>query len=457
MNYRFSALLVIFCLFFWQLVPAQNSTSAKPREVLSFSLEQAQAYAFENNYDLKNSNTDVEIARKMVKQNTAIGLPQINAGVDFMDYLKTPTTVIPNFIPDTTGRAPKTLEVSFGVKYNLSAKATLSQLIYSGQYLVGLQTAKAFLETAKQKNLKDKVDVRDIVADAYMRLLVVDQGLEILDSTYVVVSRMVDEARKSFASGLIEDIDVDQAELTRSNLEAGIADTKNGRNVAYASLKFFIGLKDNQEMTLTDNLPFFLAQVDRDALINQSFDYKTNLDYTLLQRADYLVLMQYKLSKTAYQPTLAGFLSYTQSAQRMEFDFTKSGQPWYNPINWGASLTIPIWSSGSRKYSVDQARLNVEKTKVTDEKLRVGLELQVETAKKDFSNAYSVYQNKKRGFDTAKKIYDKTLAKYNLGVSSSTDLLQRYNQFLQSNSDYMNSMYTVLSMKIRLNKLMEKF
>ncbi|MEI7662921.1 MAG: TolC family protein [Bacteroidota bacterium] len=457
MNYRLFCTILLSCIFSAQLLQAQNPSSATAGAVMSFSLDQAQTYAYENNYDLKNSSTDVEIAGKMVKQNTAIGLPQINAGIDYMDYLKTPTTVIPNFIPDPTGLAPKTLEVSFGVKYNVNAKATLTQLIYSGQYLVGLQTAKAYLETAKQKNLKDKVDVRDLVADAYVRLLVIDEALQILDSTYTVVNRLVDEARKSYQNGLIEDIDVEQADLNRINLEAQVKDTRNGRNLAYSSLKFLIGLKANQEMTLSDKLPFFLAQIDRDALINQPFDYRNNMDYTMLKKADYLVLMQYKLAKTAYHPTLAGFLSYAQGAQRMQWNFGKAGEPWFNTINWGASLTIPIWSSGSRKYTVDQARLNVEKTKVADEKVRVGLELQVETAKKDFSNAYSVYQNKKKGFDTALKIYEKTLAKYKMGVSSSTDLNQRYAQFLQSNGDYMMSIYTVLSSKIKLSKLMEKF
>jgi outer membrane protein len=457
MNFRFLIIFLLSFILSWQHSFSQINSTGKPKETLSFTLEQALSYAYENNYDLKNSKMDVEIARKMVKQNTAIGLPQINAGVDYMDYIKTPTTVIPNFIPDTTGRAPKTLEVSFGVKYNLTAKATVSQLIYSGQYLVGLQTARAFLETVRQKDVKNKTDIRDVISDAYMRLLVIDQALKILDSTYVVVNRVVEETRKSFENGLIEDIDVDQADLNRSNLEAQITDTRNSRNVAYANLKFLIGLKDNQEMNLTDDLQFFLIQVDKDALISQPFDYRANIDYSLLKKSDYLTLMQYRLSKTAYQPTLAGFLSYSQSAQRMEWDFYKSGQPWFNTVNWGASLTIPIWSSGSRKYSVDQARINVEKTKVTDEKFRVGLELQVETAKKDFSNAWLVYQNKKKGFETALKIYEKTMTKYKLGVATSTDLNQRYNQFLQTNNDYMQSIYSVLSMKIRLNRLLEKF
>ncbi len=218
-----------------------------------------------------------------------------------------------------------------------------------------------------------------------------------------------------------------------------------------------IGLKDDQEMTLTNDLTFFLVQVDRDALVNQPFDYTRNIDYTLLKRSDYLTLMQYKLSKTAYQPTLAGFLGIQANAQRSEWNFFKEYQSWYRTSNWGLQLQVPIWSSGSRKYAVDQARLNVEKTKVTDEKMRVGLELQVETAKKDFSNAYAIYQNQKKGFDIALKIYTKTMTKYRQGIASSTDLNQRYTQFLTANSNYMQSIFVVLSQKTRLNKLLEQF
>jgi len=439
----FYCILALLTINFSPL-PAQNQGKQKP--VLAFSLQQAQDYAFDNNYDLKNSATDVKIAQKMVRQNTAIGLPQVNGEISYMDYIDIPTVLIPGFGA-----------MQMGAKYNATGKATLTQLVYSGQYLVGLQTAKAYLETEKQKNLKDKIDVRDMVANAYYMLLVTDEAIKILDSTYVVVSRLVEDARKAQEQGLIEDIEVDQADLNRSNLEAQLTDTKSSRNVAYANLKFVIGLKDDQEMTLTNDLTFFLVQVDRDALVNQPFDYTRNIDYTLLKRSDYLTLMQYKLSKTAYQPTLAGFLGIQANAQRSEWNFFKEYQSWYRTSNWGLQLQVPIWSSGSRKYAVDQARLNVEKTKVTDEKMRVGLELQVETAKKDFSNAYAIYQNQKKGFDIALKIYTKTMTKYRQGIASSTDLNQRYTQFLTANSNYMQSIFVVLSQKTRLNKLLEQF
>jgi outer membrane protein TolC len=447
-------LILLYLLVLPLLAVAQTPTSLPAREVLRFSLVQAQEYAYEHNYDLINSSKDVEIARKMVKENTAIGLPQINGEVSYMDYLLQPTTLLPG---EFFGKPGTYQAVKFGTKYNATLQGTVTQLIYSGQYLVGLQTAKAYLETSRQKNVKDQVDVRDDVADAYFRMLVVEEGLSILDSTYAVVSRLVEEARQSYAVGLIEDIDVEQAELNKDNLEATITYTRNQRDILYASLKFIVGLKDNQEMELTDNLGFFLAQVNRDALINQAFDYRSNIDYVLLKKADYLTLMQYKLEKTAYQPTLSGFLGASTNAQRNSWDFLSSDGVWYSTVNFGISLSIPIWSSGSRKFSVDQARIKVEKSKVTDEKMRVGLELQVATARNEFSNAFAIYQNKMKGFQTAQRIYEKTLTKYTQGLAGSTDLNQRYQQFLGANNDYMQSMYAVLSQKVRLSKLLERY
>ena len=43
--------------------------SSSAQEIKSFTLKEAQQYANENNYDVINAGTDVEIARKKVKEN----------------------------------------------------------------------------------------------------------------------------------------------------------------------------------------------------------------------------------------------------------------------------------------------------------------------------------------------------------------------------------------------------
>jgi len=279
-------------------------THAQIKPVLSFSLKEAQDYAYSNNYDLKNSAYDVQIAKKMVRQNTAIGLPQMDGGIDYIDYLALPTSLIPG---EFIGKPGTTFPIQFGSEYNATLRAKLTQLIYSGQYLVGLQTVKAFLETAKQKMVKDKMDVKDLVSEAYIGLLILEESTKILDSTYKTVNQMLEDGKATLKQGLIEDIDVDQMELNRSNLEATLITTKSQRLIAYNYLKFLLGINSSQEIALTDNLTFFLNNVDQDVLINQQFDYARNIDYAILKKQEYLTLMQYKLSKTAYQPTLSGF------------------------------------------------------------------------------------------------------------------------------------------------------
>ena len=68
----FFLIAAVTCFFLY------SRTQAQTKPVLSFSLKEAQDYAYANNYDLKNSAYDVQIAKKMVRQNTAIGLPQID-------------------------------------------------------------------------------------------------------------------------------------------------------------------------------------------------------------------------------------------------------------------------------------------------------------------------------------------------------------------------------------------
>jgi outer membrane protein TolC len=420
---------------------------------LAFSLKQAQDYAYENNYDLRNSAYDIEIAKKLVKENTAIGLPQVSATADYVDYITLPVSLIPG---DFFGKPGEQIEVQFGSPYNFTFQILATQLVYSGQYLVGVQTAKAYLETVRQKMVKDNMDVRDLVTDAYIGYLIVQESISILDSTSQIISGMVNEAKEVYKNGLIEDIDVEQLELNRSDLEATLINTRNQGLVAYSYLKFVMGLKEEQQITLTDNLNFFLESLGREYLMNQPFDVNYNIDYQLLKKQEHLVYMQFKLAKSAYHPSLMAFLGFSENAQRQTWNFFDGDQPWFKTANWGLSLNIPIWSSGSRKYNVDQARLNVEKMKVTDEKLQAALHIQVATARTDFNNLYMVFLNKKKGLESSRKIYNKTIEKYKQGISSSTDLNQRYNQFLLSENDYIQSMYNLLKSRIRLAKLLEK-
>ncbi len=447
---KMQRLLIIGCfslIIFW--TPYTHAQAP-----MSFTLKQAQDYASEHNYDLQNARYDVEIAKKIVRENTSIGLPQVNASASYMDNILRPTSIIPNFF-DTTGSAPP-FEIQFGTRYNATFTAQLTQLIYSGEYLVGLQTAKAYLETEKEKNLKAQIDIRDLVSGAYIAYLIVDESLEILDSTYKTVSLMVSETEEFYKNGLIEQLDVEQMELNAATLEASLITTRSQKLIAYNYLKFLMGIEETQEIILADDLDFFLQRINRDYLMTTNFDYGSNINYRLLKKQEFLVLMQLKLAKTAYQPSLVGFIDISTNAQRESWNFFDSKQRWFSSSAWGLQLNIPIWSSGSRKFAIDQASINLDKMKVLDKQTRTSLNLQVETVRNDFNTSYLVFLNKKKSLQTASKIYEQTIIKYRQGLASSTDLNQKYNQFLITESEYTQAMFDLLKSNIALSKLLEK-
>src|SRR5690554_4337844 len=118
MRNKFYTLLLILTPFlvFSQEVPT------------TFSLQEAIDFALKNNRRAINSQRDIEAAKAQKWETTASGLPQINASVEYQNFLKQSVQVIPaEFFGGNPGEFA---EVIFGTKQNMNATATLSQQIF---------------------------------------------------------------------------------------------------------------------------------------------------------------------------------------------------------------------------------------------------------------------------------------------------------------------------------------
>lgn len=217
-----------------------------------------------------------------------------------------------------------------------------------------------------------------------------------------------------------------------------------------------MGINANEEIEVTDKLQDLLAEVHRDFLLNASFDYNNHIDYKMLKDQEKMALLQLKLKKSEYMPTLSGFYSYQQDAMRDNFTFFASDQKWFTNQLFGIQLDVPVFSSGNRKYKVQQAKLEIDKIKVMDDQLKQGLSLKVRTVKAEFNNSYLIYTNRKMSVTNAEKIYQKTEIKYREGLSTSLELSQTYNQYLTNQIEYLASILELLNKKSELEKELTK-
>lgn len=438
-------ILAVMFLFVMGYTVAQNT--------YQFSLQEAIEYAMENNYDVIYSEKNIEAAKQQMREATAIGLPQIDGSVDYTDNIARPTSLIPG---DFIGQPGQDIEIKFGTKYSANAGLYASQLLFSGKYIVGLQTAKIFMEKANVDFFKDKVAVKQQVANAYYNVLSAEEALWVIDTTLSVTQKLAEETRMTYEVGFAEDIDVDQLELLVADLEASKVYLENQLGVTQAFLKFYLGLGDQDTVILEDNITELVDSRQSTAIVNQPFDYYHNVDYVSLSKQKEISYMQVKLEKTSYMPSLNATINLMTNAQRNEWDFFDSKGKWYTSSVFGVSLQMPIWSSGQRNARVKQAQIAYEQVNVIEDQLITSLKLQYQTARNEYLNAYTVYENKEKARKVAEKIFNTTSIKFTEGMASSLDILNTQNQFLTSEQDYINAALSLLKAGEELERLLTK-
>ncbi len=438
------------------------------QEAIQFSLEDAIKHSLVYNTTIKNALTDIEIARKKINETTAIGLPQVNAKLSNTNYLNIATTLMPDFIspaifavnednfgltPTTPQGDPQFFPVSFGTKYNASAEITVSQLIFNGSYLVGLQAAKAYLEQSKVQSEKSRIDIKELVTSAYYLVLVTQKNKSIIDSTLLSLQSMYTELQEIYKQGFIEDTEVDQIKLMIADLETNLLFVTNQIKLSKSYLKILLGIDVNNTISLTDNLDNLLESIKNTAILTSNFLFSKNIDYRILENQKELSLLSLKNEKANSLPVLSAFFTAQTNAMRDSYDFLKEGKPWYPTTLWGIQLDIPIFSSFSRSSKVKQAKLELKKVEELQIQLQNSLNMEEDNSKTNFKNAILIHQNKKNAAKLANKIYHKTQLKYKEGVSSSMDLLQSYNQYLESEGNYIASIVDLVNTKLALEKL----
>lgn len=457
-------LFVIVTLMAFLPLGAQESTD--------LSLEQAWRYAQENSPTLKNAQADVEIAKKKIMETTAIGLPQVNGSVEYQNFLDIPTTLLPDFISPavygvllqegliTPAQMPSSgdaqfFPAKFGTQHNASYGVTLSQLIFSGQYIVGLQASKVFGGLSEQSLQKNIIDIKHQVTETYCLILSLQENKTFLDSNLVNFRKLLKESEALYAQGFVEEISVDQLRLNVSTLENGVNSLARNIEGAQMLLKFQMGMPVNQPIRLSDDLEQIMLGMNTVALADSAFNPSATIDMQLMETQVKLQQLSLKREQSAYLPTLAGYFSYSRKAMRDEFNFFDGSQSWYPTSLVGFKLEVPIWSSGTRHTRIQQAKINVDKSMTTRNMVEQSLWLQYEQARIAYLSAVDKYNHEKENVALTGKILSKTMIKYREGLSSSMELTQAQMQHQTSQGNYFAAVFELISARNKMEKLLE--
>jgi outer membrane protein TolC len=417
--------------------------------VQGFSLRSAQEFAVEHSYDIVRSQMDILAAKKKVRETVSSGFPQINSTIDYMNNLKLATVLIPNFFE---GKFEEKIPVQFGTRHNVTAGLTLSQLVFSGSYFVGLKTSKIFRQLADQNYTRTQLEILETVTDTYYLILVSEESERILSSNLANLEKTHYEIRERYKEGFVAETDADLVKISVTKLKNSLQAVARQKEVAYKLLKFQMGLDLSDQIALTDKLEDVLQQIDISKTANAEFDLDQNIDYKLLETQEKFSEMAWKNEKAKYFPTVSAFYSLQWNAFRDEFNFL-SRKRWFETQVLGVSISIPLFTSGMQRAKVAQASIALKQARTARIQASQGLTVEAASVKSALDSAYENYMNTKENMGLAQRVYDVTLIKYNEGVASSMDLTQAHDKYLMAQSEFIQGMSGLLAAKNKLDRL----
>jgi outer membrane protein len=443
---RFTGILVIVML-------AGNVLQGQ--EVMQLSLKQAIDHALEKNYQIMNARADANIANRQVWEITASGLPQISGSVAYQYFLDIPVSLVPaEFFGE--GQPGEFIEIPFGTEQNITASVTVSQLIFDGSYIVGLQAARIYRELARQNYIRSEMEVKSTVTETYYLNLSVIENLQIIRDNLRNLERTLYETQRLFEQGFTDAINVDQLKLTVSNLRNRINALERQKSITANLLKFQTGINMQQEIELTDNLGQLLQNISLEHMDIKQFDPQRHIDFKIMQSQQIMQKMTLRREWSFYLPNLSASYTRQEHAYRNQFNFFDSDHPWFPTSVVGVQLNIPIFSSGLRRSRVQQARLELEKAINNTNMVEQSLMLQLNEANSQIQTSIDNYNSERENLNLARRILERTTIMHREGLASSLELTQASDQLLITQTNYINAMFELLNARNKLDRAQGK-
>lgn len=406
--------------------------------VLHLTLNEAQQHAIDYNWQVKNARLDVEGADKRIWESVATGLPQMDATLDYTNFMGA----------DIVFRFDENLPAqTIPFKSTSNMVFTVNQLIFSGNYIVGLQAAKIYKMLTERNYEKSEIDIKEQVTTSYYLVLVSERTLAIIQQNLENMRKTYENTKAMARVGMAENTDADQLEVSVTMLENSVRSTERQIELYYNMLRFQLGLDINSEIVLEETLEEVLENVNLRAVLDQPFYLENNIDYRIISTQEDLNNKQLSLEVMNYLPFLKSFYTHQEKILKPYFDM----QP-KNMI--GLSMNIPVFSSGMRRARVAQARINLEKTQNTKSLVEEQLLLQEKQFRFNLRNALERYESQKKNVEVAKRVLNSFNLKFQQGIVTSLDLTVANDNYLQSENNLITATMELLRADLELEILL---
>jgi len=382
-------------LAYRQIFVYPDEDDVLPDNGTALNLQKCVEIALEKHPSLKASAGAIKVNESKVGQARANYYPQINLSTSYQ-------RVGPN---SQSGSIPG---------YNSDPYNQYSTDVNVGMTLFDFGKTSTQVKIQNLNVNASKADYDDVmtmvvlnVKNAYYNLLQTQRNVVVAVDTMQQFQQHLDQANAFFRIGTKPKFDVTKAEVDFGNAKLNVLKAENAVRAAMITLKDVMGIPENADFTIVDNLAFQKSDLQLNDVLNTAYSNRPDLRSVIAKRE--ATEKSIDLAQKGYYPTLSGNAGYGYSGTDLPL-----GSGW----NAGAMLNFPLFTGLSTKYQVDEARANLEILKANEDSIRQAISLDVKQAYLNVQDTAQQISMAEMTVLQAKENYDLASGRYRTGVGS---------------------------------------
>jgi len=413
---------------------------AQPRISGKLSVEDCLKLTLVHNKMLQRTMEERDIAYGARLSASSAYLPSVGLSAQYLRKDEVPSLAVAGMPP-----------IQFGALDNYSAVLSVSQPIYAGGAISAQVRAARLLSLLTDEVVRAAVQDMVYAAEtAYYNLLLHQHLVDV--STDAVRSAKVhlDQVQKRRAGGVASDFDVLRAQVELSNFEADLIRSKNAINLARANLMKIMGISQDSDFVLSDELVYAPIQVSMEQAAEDAFTNRPDLyrqEYQIRRQRE-----QLQIARSRYLPNVSGFFNHTWA--KPDPHSVAANNEWGDAWQAGVQGMWPIFNGFQREGQIiqEKARLRQSQIDLMDTEETALYELT--QALLSMENAVEFVQSQQLNVTRATEGLRLAEVGYQQGINTQVEMIDAQTALTTARVNYYQAIYSHVAAKLALQRAM---
>lgn len=420
-----------------------GSEAAAERRIV-MSLEDCLRVALDANRTVKIADMEIERADYSRKETLAALLPTIDFGLSYSRSIELQSMKM-NF-----GDQSQTIKMGTDNSWNMGFSAAVP--IVAPQLWKSLKLSDTQIEASVEAARGSRLELVKEVRCAYYSLLLAKASKATLQQNYDNAKFNADLYRKKFETGTASEYDVLRSSVQVTNIEPELLQADIAIRRARLQLCILMGMKPDYEIDTDMEISDYQREMFARSTESPLYSLDGNSQLRSLDIQSKQLSQNVDMRKLAWVPTLAATFNLNWSSLSNGNMFRHIDFMPYS--NAGFAVSVPIFSGGSKWYSLKQSKTQLAEIRLQREDLQNSLRMQAELAVDNINMEARQIDSSAEGVRQAVKAHDIMQKSFEIGAASYLDLRDAELAETSARLTYYQAIYNYLVSNSELDLLL---